>query len=278
MMLSRVALRSAAFSPAVIRSLTKNNPALSALIVRHESNIRQIPLEKHIENWDKAHKIYFGPERDHVNFPHTKQPDAVPPVRLGFIPQSWFDFFYEKTGVTGPYMFGIGLSTFLLSKEIWVVEHNFTEFVAFWIAMYFLIRKTGPAMKAHFKKMGEDYRLKRWAEPVAAVKSQAESSIKEDELAIWQQEGQQLMYEAKRENVDLQLEAIYRQRFAEVHQAVKKRLDYQMDVENCKRNFEQKHMVDWIVGNVVKGITPQQEKDSITKCIADLKALSVKAA
>ena len=34
--------------------------------------------------------------------------------------------------------------------------------------------------------------------------------------------------------------------------------DYHVDVENAKRNFEQKHMVNWIVGSVVKGITPQQ--------------------
>ena len=34
--------------------------------------------------------------------------------------------------------------------------------------------------------------------------------------------------------------------------------NYQMDVEGTKRRFEQKHMVNWIVDSVVKGITPDQ--------------------
>lgn len=48
--------------------------------------------------------------------------------------------------------------------------------------------------------------------------------IDDVEKAIWREEGQKHLFEAKRENVDLQLEAAYRQRMADVHQAVKKRL------------------------------------------------------
>ena len=49
----------------------------------------------------------------------------------------------------GPYMFGFGLVTFLLSKEIWVVEHNFADFLAFFIASGILIKKLGPGVSKY---------------------------------------------------------------------------------------------------------------------------------
>jgi len=269
-MLSNASLRAGSFGPILVRSLAKNNglPAVRCM--------SGTPLEKHLENWDKANKIYYGPERDTVNFPILTQPDTTPPVRMAIIPESWFQFFYEKTGVTGPYMFGGGLITFLLSKELWVIEHGFTEFIAFWLAVAYLKKKIGPGIAENLDKLGEEYRAKHWEKPIAEVKGQCEETIKAGETAIWQESGQAIMFEAKKENVDLQLEAIYRKRLADVHHAVKKRLDYQLEVENTQRRFEQNHMVNWIVDSVVKGITPQQEKDSIAKCIADLKGLAAK--
>jgi len=235
-------------------------------------------LEKMVENWEKANQTYYGPERDHVNFPHPKQPTLTPPTRIGILPESWFTAFYDKTGVTGPYMFGVSMLTFLISKELWVVEHGFTEFIAFWMAVYFLHGKIAPGLEKAIDEKQAAYRAKHWDERIAAIKKGSEDTVKAADEAIWQQDGQAMLFEAKRENVDLQLEAIYRKRLADVHTQVKKRLDYQVEVENTTRRFEQKHMVNWIVDSVVKGITPQQEKDSISKCISDLKALSVKHA
>jgi len=281
--LSRLAFRTGAFAPVLRRP--DAHKCLAMALVRSQSGssssvtpAEESSVEKMVHNWDNANKLYFGPERDTKNFPIPKMPDANPPVRLGFIPDSWFQFFYEKTGVTGPYVFGAGLITFLLSKEIWVVEHSFTEFVGFWIAMGIIVKKYGHKIGAALDKSGDEYNEKYWNVPLKEAKASAQEVIDSTKKDIWRQEGQSMLFDAKKENVDLQLEAIYRQRLAEVHSAVKKKLDYQMDLENASRRFEQKHMANWIVSNVVKSITPQQEKESIKKCLTDLKAIAARQA
>jgi F-type H+-transporting ATPase subunit b len=176
--------------------------------------------------------------------------------------------------VTGPYVFGVGLLTYLLSKEIWIVEHGFSHFVSFWVVFYIIARKYGKKIGEFADQVGEAQLERHWHKPMKKVIAQSEEIVKENEKLIWCEEGQKYLFEAKRENVDLQLESAFRQRQLEVYDAVKKRLDYQLEVDNAHRRIEQQHMVHWIVEQVVKGITPQQEKDSLVKCIQDLKSLA----
>lgn len=55
----------------------------------------------------------------------------------------------------GPYIFGGGLITFLLSKEIWIVEHGFTHFIAFWLAFYIIASKYGKSIGNYLDKTAE---------------------------------------------------------------------------------------------------------------------------
>jgi len=293
-MFSRLALTGAAsagyFCP--LRVTDAQRLAGAVLLIRHSSAVASHDTPKkpapaadddnavarHLSNWDAANKKYFGPERDTVNFPIKVAPLTNPPVRLGFIPDSWFQAFYNKTGVTGPYLFGFGFITYALSKEVWVVEHNFTHFLSFWMAIWLIAYKYGDKIAAYLDQQTEAFEQRDWWVPVNKVKEELKKTVEEQEKAIWREDGQKYLFEAKRENVDLQLESIYRQRLAEVHQAVKKRMDYMVEVESTQRRVQQQHMVQWIVNSVMSSITPQQEKDSLTKCIQDLKTLSAKVA
>lgn len=228
--------------------------------------------------WEKYNDVYYGRERDHKNFPIAPVAENHPPVRLGFIPETWFQFFYSKTGVTGPYVFGTSLLVFLLSKEIWVQEHKFFEFLGMSFVIYLLMTsKYGGQLKSFLTKHTTETNEGKWDYMLARYKRKLKEKISDSETKIWQSEALKYLQESRKENVDLQLEAVYRQRLAEVYQSVKRRLDYQVDVENAQRRFQQHHMVNWIVSGVLKSITPQQEKDALARCIVDLKNLTAKA-
>lgn len=63
-----------------------------------------------------------------------------------------FQFFYPKTGVTGPYVFGAGLTTYLLSKEIYVMEHEYYSGLSILLMVIVATKKFGPSMAAYLDK------------------------------------------------------------------------------------------------------------------------------
>ena len=196
-------------------------------------------------------------------------------VRLGFLPEEWFSFFYKKTGVTGPYTLGVTLSTYLISKEIYVMEHEFYTGLSVLVMAIVAVKKLGPPMAAYLDKQIDEYEA-GWNEGRVNEKVGLEEQIKDEEKMQWSAEGQNVLVQAKRENVDLQLEAAYRNRLMTVYSEVKKRLDYQVEKQNVERRLVQKNLVDFVVRRVKSSITPDQEKQNIDKCLADLSALAAR--
>ena len=197
------------------------------------------------------------------------------PVRYGFIPEEWFQFFYNKTGVTGPYTFGVGLITYLCSKEIYVMEHEYYGGLSFAILLILGIKKLGPGIASWADKEVDRIETEWNSGRTNEMKSLAEA-IENEKKEQWRAEGALMLMDAKKENIGLQLEAAYRERAMQVFNEVKRRLDYQLEKRHIERRLNQKHMVTWIVNNVLSSISPQQEKDTLNKCIADLGALAAR--
>ncbi|KAL3314263.1 ATP synthase F(0) complex subunit B1, mitochondrial [Cichlidogyrus casuarinus] len=231
-------------------------------------------VDKAVATWDKSNEIYYGKERDLKNFPPIRVAEYHPTVRFGVIPDTWFQAMYEKTGVTGPYMFGIGALTYLMSKEILVYGAHLFEYGPFIICVTYMIKKFGPQIAAYTDDWVQKTENERYYKPLQTVKSNIDRTIQTAQEEITRAEAIPMLAKAKQENLALELEQAYRSRIMHVYKTVQRRLDYHVAKEATRKSFQQQHMVNWIVDSVKKGITPQQEKETIANCIAELKRLS----
>jgi len=217
-----------------------------------------------------------GPERDLVNFPRPVVKQHPDPVRLGFIPEEWFDIFYKKTGVSGPYVFGASFLTYLLSKEIYVLEHNFYNGISFVMLIMILHHKLGPKLAEVTDKEIDEW-LANTREFEDAEKKDIRENIKSIHQYLSSLDVLKDLTDARRETAAAALEATYREWSNMAYSEAKKRLDYQLELTNVERRISQKNMSSWITENVMKSITPTQEAETLKKCISDLKSLSASA-
>lgn len=216
---------------------------------------------------------------------HTGQPRLAPlpplpeyggKVRLGLIPEEFFQFLYPKTGVTGPYVLGTGLSLYFLSKEIYVITPETFSTISVVGLIVYVIKKYGASFGEFIDKLNE--------EKIAQLEEVKQSSMKQIQDAIDMEKAQQALvqkrhylFDVQRNNIALALEVTYRERLHKAYKEVKNRLDYHISVQNMMRRKEEEHMIDWVEKHVVKSISVQQEKETIAKCIEDLKLLAKKA-
>lgn len=191
---------------------------------------------------------------------------------FGFIPQEWADAFLPKTGVTGFYTFLFTFGTFLASKEIYVMEHEYYSGISVAIMLTAASKLFGKHL-AKFLDTEIDNYENAWNSGRQSVINVNTESIADEEKCQWSMDGQKILVEAKRENVGLQLEAAYRKRIVQVFEEVKKRLDYQVDVQNVQNGYVQKNIVSWVVSEVHKSLSPDVLDKYMEKCIEDLEGL-----
>lgn len=61
----------------------------------------------------------------------------------------------------------------------------------------------------------------------------------------------------------MQLEASFRQRLNQLFSEVKKRLDYQLAIQNVYKRLEKEQAINYILGNVNKSIGANQVSDQM---------------
>lgn len=122
-------------------------------------------------------------------------------------------------------MFATGVATYLVSKEWYVLEHEFFTGVSVLIMSVAIVKKFGPG----FTKWIDTEMDKEENE----IESSRTNMIKENEEIIenekkqqWRSEAQQMIMNAKKENIKIQLEAVYRDRVARVYNEVHLILKY----------------------------------------------------
>lgn len=204
-----------------------------------------------------------------TKLPDFKRAERSAPVRLGFIPEEWFTFFHCKTGVSGPYVFGVVLANYMLSKEIFILEHEYYSGLSIALIIYLVTTRLGPAVGASLDKE-VDAVVAEWQKSRDDEIASYEADIKAAKDSQWRAEGQQLLMDAKKENINMQLEAIYRERMMQVYQGVRGRMEYQVKKNRSEARIHQKWMIGWILENVRKSITPDFQKQALESAIRDL--------
>lgn len=262
-MLSRVARAATSVRPSVIYrqiATSGNNNSATAVAV---DNVKRYPHD--------------AAERDMVNFPPMKQPVQPGQTRIAFVPEEWFQFMYNKTGVTGPYILFWGGLTTILSKEYFVPWVDTPEHLVF-LGMFILFsKKIAPQIATYLDKGVKELDDSYFAE-LAESTQHVDSQIGDKENLKSLPDANVLIHDAKRENIHLQLEAALRERMHTVHAEVKKRLDYQVNINNVHARVEREQAINYIIDGVRGSIGANQQKEAFNSGLAQLKALSQKHA
>jgi len=205
--------------------------------------------------------------------PPAKQ-DVRGMTRLTFIPESYFQLLEPKIGHTGPYILLWGSLLTAFSKE-WIpcTPETFWAMGAAVFYSYAINNLVAPWTDRDDVIYYDERhsRISAWTDYKVGL---ASSEI--DGIARLKEQtgGLSLIQEQRRINLELASDAEHMNRQADLTDAVKKRLDYQVSLANAERDAMSKHMISWIDREVEAAISKRSAKDDLTAAIAQLKSMA----
>lgn len=190
-------------------------------------------------------------------------------VIWGFIPLEWRESFYNRTGFSGLYTLLFTVATTLLSKELYVMEHEFFTGLSWLVALPYVVSKYKSYVAAKLDEEIDSYEAEM-SRTRDTQRANLEQVIDTEERDQWSMEGQLLLMCAKRENVDLQREAEYRRRIHSVRGHVVRQLNYHVETAQLKREFFHRNIVGYVTREVEKSITGEFLDRYMEDCLVKL--------
>jgi len=169
--------------------------------------------------------------------------------------------------------FFYGLLIYGFSKEYIVLWYDFTEYLILAIAVITVVKNLGPIVGDAFRGWHQE-EVDRYTSVVNNSKAMAGKMLHGYEESLARAKGIGLLADVRKDIINMTLEASYRERMKQMYEAVKRRLDYQVALQNARKDFERTNMINWITTEVKKSITPKQEQDSLQACLNQLRQIA----
>lgn len=169
-------------------------------------------------------------------------------------------------------MFLISVGTYLVSKEIFVFDHEAYGGVSLIVMWTAIAKKLGPAVGASIDK-GIDHYEFEWNWSRIMEKKVLENGIKSEKHNQQLVELNLEIVRARREGVLLQLEGEYRRRLNEVFNSMMLRLKYQAKIGEMHRRYIHNNMLDWMEKAIMSTFTPEWNKSYMASCMDTISKL-----
>jgi len=187
----------------------------------------------------------------------------------------------KVSGTTSVPIFFVGGFYALCIQDSRFLVHTLTEFVSECAAIPLIVYAAVRAGQSMYKKMNDEeaveeinimYALDE-EKNVAARKVIADAATMGAFL-----DDRPEFFDIMNNQKQLESEIIYRKRLQEVEVELKKRLDYQVEIQNVSRAIEEKHIATWVENEVLKSIAEEGDGDTFRACLSALESMAAEKA